>query len=202
VLGLGAALLAIFPCGSESRSPAPVVKAVIFRIRSDRHGQTRSCCCWPRRVRGCLLRLPVRPERSRLQPAEGRPGFPARVDGIIVGAGISQGILGRVGVRNVSVVGLALATAGLLVLTRLPVHGHYVSDLLSGLLPLSIGMGLVFVPDHAAGYIRCQQRRLRPGLRIVQPARSRSAAHWAWRSSRRCRSITRRACSTMGRPAR
>ena len=43
-------------------------------------------------------------------------------------------------------IGLSLATVGLLILTRLPVHGHYVSDLLSGLLPLSIGMGLVFVP--------------------------------------------------------
>jgi MFS family permease len=31
-------------------------------------------------------------------------------------------------------------------LTGLPVQGHYVSDLLVGLLPMSIGMGLTFVP--------------------------------------------------------
>ena len=31
-------------------------------------------------------------------------------------------------------------------LTGLPVHGSYVSDLLVGLLPMSIGMGLTFVP--------------------------------------------------------
>jgi len=39
-----------------------------------------------------------------------------------------------------------LAALGLLVLTQLPVHGSYAGNLLTGLLPLSIGMGLVFVP--------------------------------------------------------
>ena len=39
-----------------------------------------------------------------------------------------------------------LATVGMLVLTQVPVHGSYLSDLLPGLMPLSIGMGLVFVP--------------------------------------------------------
>ena len=48
--------------------------------------------------------------------------------------------------RNVSISGIALAAAGMLVLTQLPVHGQYVSDLLVGLLPMSLGMGLTFVP--------------------------------------------------------
>ena len=34
----------------------------------------------------------------------------------------------------------------MLCLTQLPVHGSYVTDLLVGLMPMSIGMGLVFVP--------------------------------------------------------
>ena len=48
--------------------------------------------------------------------------------------------------RNVSVIGLVMAALGMLCLTQLPVHGTYVSDLLLGLIPMSIGMGLVFVP--------------------------------------------------------
>ncbi len=76
--------------------------------------------------------------------------FPVSL-GIIVGAGISQGLIKRLGVRNLSVLGLLLASAGLLYLTRVPVHGHYVSDLLVGLLPMSIGMGLVFVPITLLG---------------------------------------------------
>ena len=53
--------------------------------------------------------------------------------------------------RRVSIVGISLATAGMLVLTQLPVHGSYVSDLLVGLLPMSIGMGLTFVPITLLG---------------------------------------------------
>jgi predicted MFS family arabinose efflux permease len=66
--------------------------------------------------------------------------------GIVIGAGAAQQLIKRVGVRNLAVVGTLLAAAGLVVLTQLPVHGSYAGDLLSGLLPLSIGMGLTFVP--------------------------------------------------------
>jgi predicted MFS family arabinose efflux permease len=66
--------------------------------------------------------------------------------GIIVGAGIAQGVIKRFGPRAVAAAGVTLATAGMLVLTGLPVHGSYVSDLLVGLFPMSIGMGLTFVP--------------------------------------------------------
>jgi predicted MFS family arabinose efflux permease len=71
--------------------------------------------------------------------------------GIIVGAGIAQQLIRRVGVRNVAVGGIALATVGMILLTQLPVHGSYVGDLLPGLLPMSIGMGLVFVPITLLG---------------------------------------------------
>jgi MFS family permease len=46
----------------------------------------------------------------------------------------------------VSVVGLTLATVGVLWMTRAPVHGSYVTDLLISFIPMSIGLGLVFVP--------------------------------------------------------
>lgn len=66
--------------------------------------------------------------------------------GIMAGAGAAQLLIRRMGVRGVSILGLVVATAGMAWLVRLPVHGSYVVDLLAGLLPLSLGMGLVFVP--------------------------------------------------------
>jgi hypothetical protein len=39
----------------------------------------------------------------------------------------------------------------MLVMTQVPVHGHYVTNLLTGLVPLSIGLGLVFVPVTLLG---------------------------------------------------
>jgi EmrB/QacA subfamily drug resistance transporter len=66
--------------------------------------------------------------------------------GIIAGAGLSQQLIQRVGVRAVGVAGMAIAAAGLLMLSRIPVAGTYLGDLLPGLMTMSIGMGLTFVP--------------------------------------------------------
>jgi MFS family permease len=71
--------------------------------------------------------------------------------GIVVGAGIAQQLIRRLGVRNVSIAGITLATIGMVVLTQLPVHGTYAGDLLPGLIPMSIGMGLTFVPVTLLG---------------------------------------------------
>jgi predicted MFS family arabinose efflux permease len=71
--------------------------------------------------------------------------------GIVIGAGVAQPLIKRIGVRNVSIVGITLAAAGMVLLTQLPVHGSYLADLLPGLLPMSIGMGLTFVPITLLG---------------------------------------------------
>jgi EmrB/QacA subfamily drug resistance transporter len=66
--------------------------------------------------------------------------------GIIVGAGLSQQLIRRVGVRQVGLVGMAIAATGLILLSRIPVHGTYLGDLLPGLMIMAVGMGLTFVP--------------------------------------------------------
>ncbi len=71
--------------------------------------------------------------------------------GIIIGAGIAQQLFRRVGVLRLALVGVTLGAAGLAVLTQLPVHGSYLGNLMSGLFPMSIGMGLTFVPITLLG---------------------------------------------------
>jgi EmrB/QacA subfamily drug resistance transporter len=66
--------------------------------------------------------------------------------GIIGGAGLSQQLIRRVGVRNVGVVGMTIAAGGLILLSRLPVFGSYAGDLLPGLMLMAFGLGLTFVP--------------------------------------------------------
>jgi predicted MFS family arabinose efflux permease len=66
--------------------------------------------------------------------------------GIVIGAGLSQQLIPRVGVRAVGLVGMSIAAAGLLILSRIPVAGTYLGDLLPGLMVMAIGMGLTFVP--------------------------------------------------------
>jgi MFS family permease len=71
--------------------------------------------------------------------------------GIAIGAGAAQQLIRRVGVRAVAIGGIAIATVGMALLTALPVHGSYTGNLLVGLMPLSIGMGLTFVPITLLG---------------------------------------------------
>jgi predicted MFS family arabinose efflux permease len=62
-----------------------------------------------------------------------------------ISAGISSQLLARVGTRPVIVAGAVVAAGGLYWLSRIPVDGAYVSDLLPGLLVLSVGFGPLFV---------------------------------------------------------
>jgi EmrB/QacA subfamily drug resistance transporter len=66
--------------------------------------------------------------------------------GIVVGAGLSQASVQRLGLKRIGIVGLCMATAGMLLLLRVDVGGAYATDLLPGILLISVGMGLTFVP--------------------------------------------------------
>jgi EmrB/QacA subfamily drug resistance transporter len=62
-----------------------------------------------------------------------------------ISAGISSQLLARVGTRPVIVAGSVISAGGLYWLSRIPVHGTFLSDLLPGMLVLSLGFGPVFV---------------------------------------------------------
>jgi EmrB/QacA subfamily drug resistance transporter len=62
-----------------------------------------------------------------------------------IAAGISSQLLSRVGTRPVIVTGALIAAAGLYWLSRIPVHGSYLTDLLPGMIVLALGFGPVFV---------------------------------------------------------
>jgi len=66
--------------------------------------------------------------------------------GIIIGAGLSQRFVPKLGAREVPLIGMTMAIVGLLLFVRLQPDGSYVSDFLPGVMLASIGMGLTFVP--------------------------------------------------------
>jgi EmrB/QacA subfamily drug resistance transporter len=65
--------------------------------------------------------------------------------GVGIAAGIASQLLARTGTRPVIVAGALLAALGIYLLSRAPVGGTYVSDLLPGLMIASFGLGSVFV---------------------------------------------------------
>jgi EmrB/QacA subfamily drug resistance transporter len=68
---------------------------------------------------------------------------------VTVGAGTAAGItsqlVGRTGTRPVIVAGALIAAGGVYYLSGVPVGGSYLTDLLPGLLVMSLGLGAVFV---------------------------------------------------------
>jgi EmrB/QacA subfamily drug resistance transporter len=145
LIALGLALLAAF-VAIERRSDAPLMRLGIFKIRtlavadgvlllvaSGMFGMFFFASLYVQEILG-------------YSPLKAGLAFLPVTVGIVIGAGLAQQLIKRFGVRNVAVGGITLAAAGLAVLTQLPVHGSYLGNLLSGLLPMSIGMGLTFVP--------------------------------------------------------
>jgi EmrB/QacA subfamily drug resistance transporter len=64
--------------------------------------------------------------------------------GFIIAASISSQLFTRVGTKPIVVLGALAAAGGLYWLSRIPVDGSYVGNILPGLLTVSIGMGGVF----------------------------------------------------------
>jgi predicted MFS family arabinose efflux permease len=65
--------------------------------------------------------------------------------GVGVSAGIASKLMATLGTRPLVVAGAALASVGLFVLSRIPVHGSFATNLLPGLMIVSFGLGAVFV---------------------------------------------------------
>jgi EmrB/QacA subfamily drug resistance transporter len=62
-----------------------------------------------------------------------------------VAAGISSQLLPRIGTRPVIVAGALIGSGGAYWLSRIPVHGSYLADLLPGMLVFALGLGAMFV---------------------------------------------------------
>jgi predicted MFS family arabinose efflux permease len=147
-LGLGAlaiALLAIFVV-IERRSHAPLVRLSIFRVRSLLGANVVMFV-----VAGGLFAMFFFASLYvqvilGYDPLEAGLAFLPVSIFIGIGAGIAQQSVRRVGVRTLAIVGMVVATVGLLALSRVPADGNFFSDMLPGLLVMALGMGCTFVP--------------------------------------------------------
>jgi EmrB/QacA subfamily drug resistance transporter len=150
LLAAAVVLLAAFVT-IEARSKAPLMRLSIFRVRALAVADTVLLLVASGMFGMFFFASLYVQEILGYSPLKAGLAFLPVTAGIMIGAGVAQQLIKRVGVRNVSTAGITLAAAGMLVLTQLPVHGSYVSNLLVGLLPMSLGMGLTFVPITLMG---------------------------------------------------
>jgi len=144
-LAIAAALLVAFVL-IERRSAAPLVRLSMFRSRTLSASNVAMMLVASGMFSMFFFASLYVQEVLGYSPLKAGLAFLPVTAGMMLGAGVAQAAIRRFGPRAVGVVGVTLAAGGMLWLTGLPVHGHYVSDLLVGLLPMSIGMGLTFVP--------------------------------------------------------
>jgi len=146
LLGAAVVLLGVFVV-VESRVDAPLVPLRLFRLRnlviSNIVGILWAAAMFAWFFLSALyLQLVL-----GYSPLEvGLAFLPAN---LIMGAfsvGISAKLVMKFGIRLPLAVGLLLASAGLLLFTRLPVDGNFVTDVLPSMVLLGVGAGMAFNP--------------------------------------------------------
>ena len=142
---LALALLATFVV-VELRSCAPLIRLGIFRVRSLTSANLAMLFVMSGLFAMFYFASLYVQEILGYSPLKAGAAFLPVTAGIVIGAGLAQQLIRPLGARIVPVVGIGMAAVGLVLLSRIPTDGHYLPDLLPGLLVMSIGMGLAFVP--------------------------------------------------------
>ena len=147
-LGLVAAsiaLLSVFVL-IERRSKAPLVRLGIFKIRSLLGANLVLLVVAGGLFANFFFTSIYAQRILGYDPIEAGLAFLPVTLGIVIGSGLAQVLVKRVGVRETTIGGMVLAAIGLFVLSQAEVGGTYLGTLLPGFIPMSIGMGLTFVP--------------------------------------------------------
>jgi predicted MFS family arabinose efflux permease len=147
-LGLGAAAAALLTAFVfiERRSAAPLVRLGVFRIRSLASANGVMLLVASGMFAFFFFSSLYVQEILGFSPIQAGLAFLPFTLGIMVGAGAAQQLIHRFGVRPIAITGMLLAAGGLAILSGAGAHGTYLSDLLPGIIPMSVGMGLTFVP--------------------------------------------------------
>ncbi len=140
-LGLLVAFLVI-----ESRSAEPLVRLSIFRVSTVRSANTTMFLVAAGLFAMFFFNTLYLQRVLGWSALKAGFAFLPFTAGIVIGAGLSQGLVPKLGARQVPLVGMPMAIAGLLLFTRLEPGGSYLTDFLPGVMLASIGMGLTFVP--------------------------------------------------------
>jgi EmrB/QacA subfamily drug resistance transporter len=145
MLAGSAALIAAFIV-IELRSHAPLLPLRIFRLRTLAGSNVTGLLLSGAVFSQFFLLTLYMQQVLHYSAIQTGVAYVALTLAIIAFSAISQALATRVGIRPLLPLGMALAAVGLLLYARLPVHGHYFTDLFPAFMIGGIGMALVFVP--------------------------------------------------------
>ncbi len=143
-LATAAVVLALF-AAVELRSRDPLFPFSIFRVKGLAAADATQLIAFAGFVSMFFFLTLYLQTVLGYSPTQAGAAYLPVTAGIIIAAGISTRLFPRVGTRPVIAAGALIAAAAMYELSRIPLHGSYLTDLLPGLAVLSLGLGAVFV---------------------------------------------------------
>jgi EmrB/QacA subfamily drug resistance transporter len=147
---IGSAILLIAFAVNESRSRHPLVPLGILRVRGLVAADLTQLIAFAGFFSLFFYATLYMQEVLHYSPLKAGAAYLPITAGFAVAGGVASQLVTRVGTRVVVVTGCVIAAAGIYWVSRVPLHGSYVSDLLPGFLVMSLGAGSVFVSVTAA----------------------------------------------------
>jgi predicted MFS family arabinose efflux permease len=144
LLAAAAAILLAFVI-NERRSRNPLMPLSIFRVK----GLAAADTTWLIGMAGFFamfffLTLYMQ-EVLHFSPIQAGAAYLPVTACLALASGVSSQLFSRIGTRPVIVAGALVSAGGIYLLSRIPLHGSYASDVLPGLVMMALGFGAVFV---------------------------------------------------------
>jgi EmrB/QacA subfamily drug resistance transporter len=146
----GSAVLVAAFALNELRSRNPLVPLAILRVKGLVAADVTQLIAFAGFIAMFFYATLYMQEVLHYSPLKGGAAYLPITVGFVVAGGISSQLITRIGTRPVVVAGCLIAAAGIYYVSRVPLHGTYVADLLPGFLVMSFGAGSVFVSIAAA----------------------------------------------------
>ena len=137
-------LLAAFVV-NEARSRNPLLPLSIFRVKGLAAADATQLVAFAGLLSMFFFLTLYMQNVLGYSPIEAGAAYLPLTFGVGVAAGIASQLVPRVGTRPVIVGGSLIGAGGVYWLSRIPVDGSYVADLLPGLIITSLGLGAMFV---------------------------------------------------------
>jgi EmrB/QacA subfamily drug resistance transporter len=146
----GSAVLLIGFALNESRSLSPLVPFGILRVRGLVAADLTQLIAFCGFFSMFFFATLYMQEILHYSPLRAGVAYLPITAGFAVAGGMASQLVTRIGTRPVVVAGCLIASAGIYFVSRVPLGGSYLGDLLPGFVVMSLGAGLVFVSVTAA----------------------------------------------------
>ena len=141
----GAALILLTFLANERRRRNPLLHLSIFRVK----GIAAADATWLIAMAGFFsmfffLTLYMQ-QVLHFSPIQAGAAFLPVTASLAIASGVASQLFSRIGTRPVIIAGALLSAGGIYYLSRIPLHGSYVPNVLPGLVVMALGFGGVFV---------------------------------------------------------